>query len=145
MFPATTREGGVHMTAAPLDVCLTPAPSGGPVPIPYANMVDGLAVSGDTAATLIKMNIIDSQMALGRSPTSATQAAILSHGDEAGVATGIASGTVLGPARFIMGSTTVKAEGTPAVNMVKVTGQNAATNAAGTTISPSQVKVLIHA
>lgn len=142
MFPATTKRGGAHMTAAPLDVCLTPTP-GAPVPIPYANMVDGLADSGDKAAKQIKIKMIDSQVALGRNPTSATQAAILSNGDEAGVSTGIASGSVHGPARFMKGMSAVKIEGMPAVNLITVTGQDAATNAAGTTISPSQVKVLI--
>ena len=79
-YPGTTKKkGGVHVTAGPLDTCHTPTP-GGPVPVPYANLVDGLSDSGDAAAIRTKTAIIRIQKKKGRTPKSATQAAISSAG-----------------------------------------------------------------
>jgi len=66
----------------------------------------------------------------------------LTNGDNAGVATGVASGTVMGPSRHVTPAVTVLLGGLPATRMTSVTVQNS-TNCPGARVSPSQVKVLI--
>ena len=90
MFPASAKGGGLNVTAGPLDTCKTPSP-GGPVPIPYANMVDGLAESGDRAGRKTQKMIIDDAAHKGIVVKSATAGAIASQGDEPGVQMGILS------------------------------------------------------
>ena len=126
MFPASTKSGGVHVTAGPLDACKTPSP-GGPIPIPYGNMVDGLAQSGDKAGRRTRKKIIKHAQKKNFWVTSATAAAIASQstGDEAGVAKGIASSTVM-----------------PQSRMLSVSSQGM-TNAPGRTLTPSQTKLII--
>ena len=75
MFPATTKSGGVNVTTGPLDVCKTPSP-GAPIPLPYANLVDGLAASGDKAAKRTQKVIIDDAARKGYFAKSATAAAV---------------------------------------------------------------------
>lgn len=133
MFPASSKEGGVHMTAGPLDACKTPTP-GGPIPIPYANIVDSLAASGDEAAIRTKKNIIKGQRRKGRKPASATQAAIMSSGDEAGSVGGLASSNHKVISTFV---------GMPATRMTSMTSQSDSDSAPGHQISPSQSKVMI--
>ena len=73
----------------------------------------------------------------------ATQVPI-SQGDNAGVARGVASGTVMGPARHMMGSFGVIYEGSPATKMTSLTGQNGMSlNTPGMTLVPAQFKVMI--
>jgi hypothetical protein len=82
------------------DVCKTPTPAG-PVPIPYPN----IAKSSDTAQgpTTVK---VDGAMPMVKGATYT-----MSTGDEAGSAGGLLSGTIKGPAEFMMYSFDVKAEG----------------------------------
>jgi hypothetical protein len=143
MFPASTQAGGVHMTMGPLDTCKTPT-STGPVPIPYANMVDGLAKAGDPAAMLVQKKIIDDAAAKGYQAKSATAAIIKSHGDEAGTLGGLVSGQLLDPASYKIQSTDVKLEGKAVIRFMGAPQPNAGANApVGTHIAPSQSKVLI--
>ena len=124
MFPASAKGGGLNVTAGPLDTCKTPSP-GGPIPIPYANMVDGLAQSGDEAGRRTQKKMIDNAAQKGVGFKSATAVAIASQGDSAGVQGGIRSSTNM-----------------PATRMLHVTGQGAS-NAVGATLTPSQTKVII--
>ena len=126
MYPATTKAGGVNVTAGPLDVCKTPSP-GGPIPIPYANMVDGLARGGDKAAKRTQKKIIREAARKNQNVPTATAAAIFSQsmGDEAGTARGIVSGKTM-----------------PGTKMTMHTGQHWA-NAPGHTLAPSQTKLMI--
>lgn len=82
------------------DICKTPTP-GGPVPIPYPN----IAMSSDTinGAMTVKCD--------GSMPMVQGAQYAMSTGDEAGVAGGIISGTIKGPAEFMMYSFNVKFEG----------------------------------
>jgi hypothetical protein len=66
----------------------------------------------------------------------------LTNGDNAGVATGVASGTVMGPKRNLTASFTVLVGGMPATRMTSMSLQNS-TNCPGIDLVPSQFKVLI--
>jgi len=144
MFPATTNEGGVHTTAGPLDTCRTPSP-GGPIPIPYANLVDGLAAAGDPAGRATQKTIIEQAAKKGLIPGSATAAAIgmkTSAGDEAGTAVGISSSTHMGKIQY-GASSKIKTEGRGVVRMTRPTMGNTGNRPVGTTIAPSQSKVIL--
>ena len=64
----------------------------------------------------------------------------LTNGDNPGVATGVASGTVMGPSRHLTGAFTVLLKGTPATRLTSLSLQNS-TNALGMRIVPSQLCV----
>jgi hypothetical protein len=143
MFPPTTKPGGAHMTMGPLDTCKTPTQSES-VPIPYANMVDGLAAAGDPAAIVTQKKIIDVTATKGYKTKSATAAAIKGHGDEAGTQKGIISNKTMSPLDYKMGSTTVKVEGKNVTHILTESAPGAGANApAGMHLAPSQSKVLI--
>lgn len=128
---ANTQMGGMDM-AFP-DVCLTPAPPApAPIPIPYPNIANG--PMGVPAAYNVLM---------GLAPTHNMSTVIpLSNGDNAGIATGVASGMVMGPVRHLIGAMTVLVGGMPVTRMTSPSLQNS-TNAPGMRIAPSQVKVLV--
>ena len=113
------------------DVCLTPTPAG-PVPIPYPNVA-----MGPTA--------IPSQVKVLWMGTPAHNMATtipLTNGDNVGVNMGVASGTVMGPARHATAAFTVLVGGPPATRLTSVAVQNS-TNCPGVRVLPSQVKVLL--
>ena len=128
MFPASTKGGGVHTTAGPIDVCKTPSP-GGPIPVPYANLVDGLAASGDEAGKRTQKKMVNEAARKGRKADSATAAAIASQGDEAGTMGGVVSRVNMDSASY-----------TDSPFKVSVQGKGAP---AGTQIAPSQSKVIL--
>ena len=133
MFPATTVAGGLLM-AAP-DVCKTPMPPvGQPVPIPYPNTAQPMLASPFAA------NVLVSAM-----PAVHQQSVIpMSNGNEAGVAGGMASAVIVGPARFTTASVKVHVGSMPVVRLTDTTAQNGMSqNAVGTVVTPSQTKVLI--
>ncbi|WP_437490066.1 DUF4150 domain-containing protein [Sorangium sp. So ce1014] len=66
----------------------------------------------------------------------------LTNGDNAGVAMGVASGTVMGPSRHLTGAFTVLIRGMPASRLTSMSLQNS-TNCPGMRVVPSQVKVLM--
>jgi uncharacterized Zn-binding protein involved in type VI secretion len=66
----------------------------------------------------------------------------ISSGDEAGVAGGVVSGKMMGPAEFVLGSLVVKLEGNPAVRLGDPTKHNDG-NAIGSVLAPSQAVVMI--
>jgi hypothetical protein len=105
------------------DVCLTPAPPApAPVPIPYPNIAT--TPMGVSAAYTVLLNVP------------------LTNGDNAGLATGVASGMVMGPQRAVTAAFTVLIGGKPATRMTSVTIQNS-TNCPGCQLAPSQTKVLV--
>jgi hypothetical protein len=113
------------------DVCLTPAaPS--PVPIPYPNMAAGPMAVGFVPNILL--------MAAPAHNLGTTIP--MTNGDNAGVATGVASGMVMGPSRHTVGAFTCLLGGMPATRLTSMTIQNS-TNVPGARIAPSQTKVLI--
>ena len=126
---ANTQMSGLD-TGFP-DVCLTPSPAG-PVPIPYPNMAAG--PMGVPAA----YNVLFMAAPAHNMGTSVP----LTNGDNAGVATGVASGMVMGPSRHMTASFTNLLGGMPETRLTSVSLPNS-TNCPGARVVPSQVKVLI--
>jgi len=111
------------------DVCLTPPV---PVPIPYPDIAMGpMAVPNQTKVFIMAMPAHN----LGTTVP-------MTNGDNAGLATGVASGTVMGPSRHTTAAFTVLIAGMPATRLTSMTMQNS-TNAVGARIVPSQTKVLV--
>ncbi len=118
------------------DVCLTPAPpSPSPVPVPYVNIAQLMMALPPT--TCLKYLI--SMMPAHNLGTTIP----LSNGDEPGVAGGVMSGTIIGPARNLKGSTKVFHGGMPATRMLDTAMQNSTNVPGGSTLVPSQTKLLI--
>ncbi len=115
------------------DVCLTPAPPApAPVPIPYPNI--GAGPMGVPPAVKILYMATPAHNMATTIP--------LSNGDNAGVAMGVAAGTVMGPNRHLTASFTVLLMCMPATKMTSVALQNS-TNCPGMRAVPSQVKVIL--
>jgi len=132
MFQSTSG-GGMNMGFP--DVCLTPTPVG-PIPIPYPNISTGSVANPSTTALTV---LTDGMPSLNQMSMVTT-----SSGDNAGVNMGVASGMVMGPTEFILGSFTVFKEGTPAQRLTSMTGHNGLSmNCPGVTLVPSQVTVLV--
>jgi len=113
------------------DVCLTPTPAG-PIPIPYPNIAAG--PMGVPAAYNVLFMATPAHNMLTTVP--------LTNGDNPGVALGVASGIVMGPARHLTAAFTVLVGGAPATRMTSVALQNS-TNCPGVRLVPSQPRVLI--
>lgn len=124
---ANTSMGGMNF-AAP-DVCLTPPV---PVPIPYPNI----------AQLPLGVPPVPNIFIMAAPAHNLGTVVPITNGDEAGVACGVASGTVMGPSRHITASFTTLFAGMPATRLTDMTMQNS-TNIVGATVVPSQTKVLI--
>jgi hypothetical protein len=117
-------------TAFP-DVCLTPI-AGVPTPIPYPNIAMG------PMAIPAAYNVL-----FGGAPAHNLSSVVpMTNGDNAGLALGVASGTVMGPSRHVTGAMTVIVGGMPVSRLTSMTMQNS-TNAVGARLVPSQTKVLV--
>jgi len=128
---ANTQMMGVNMGFP--DVCLTPAPPApAPVPLPYPNVAVG-PMGVPAAYKVLFMCAPAHNMS-----TSIPQ----SNGDNPGLATGVASGMVMGPCRHVTAAFTCLVGGMPATRLTSVSIQNN-TNCPGARIVPSQCKVLI--
>jgi hypothetical protein len=128
-----TMAGGMNLGFP--DVCLTPTPVG-PIPIPYPNITTGATTNPATTALTVLTDGMPSLNQMSMIP--------ISNGDNAGVNMGVASGLVMGPTEFILGSITVIKEGTPAQRLTSVTGHNGLSmNSPGVSLVPSQVTVLV--
>jgi hypothetical protein len=128
---AKTSAGGLCI-AFP-DVCMTPAPpSPSPIPVPYPNVGADPTNTGFVANVLMTCAPAHN---LGTAPP-------MTNGDNAGLATGIASGTVMAPARTMTGAFTVLVGGMPLARLTSVTLQNS-TNAPGAKVVPSVTNVLV--
>lgn len=105
------------------DVCLTPAPPGPPVPIPYPNIAQLSAATGTA-----------SNVNAGGKPVVIDGSKIEnSSGDEAGVNGGVTSGVNMKACEFTKFSGTVKANGKGIVRLGDTTKQNNG-NAVGTVL-----------
>lgn len=127
---ANTQMGGMD-TGFP-DVCLVPAPPAPPIPTPFPNMA-----AGPTA--------VPSQVKVMFFCAPAHNLATtipMTNGDNAGLMTGVASATVMGPSRHLTGSFTTLIGGMPATRVTSSSLQNS-TNCPGMRAVPSQVKVII--
>ena len=128
---ANTQMMGMDMGFP--DVCLTPAPpSPAPIPIPYPNIAMG--PMGVPAAYNVLFMCTPAHNVSTTIP--------MTNGDNPGVAMGVASGMVMGPARHVLPSFKTLVGGMPATRMTSMTIQNS-TNCPGARIVPSQVKVIL--
>ncbi len=126
---ANAQMGGMDMGFP--DVCLTPV-GPAPVPIPYPNIAMG--PMGVPAAYNVLFQCTPAH--------NMSTVVPLTNGDNAGVAMGVASGTVMGPGRHLTGAFTVLVGGMPATRMTSMALQNN-TNCPGVRLVPSQTKVLL--
>lgn len=128
---ANTQMMGIDMGFP--DVCLTPTPAG-PIPVPYPNVAMGPMGVPPVPTVLF-----------GGAPAHNMGTVVpLSNGDNAGVAMGVASGLVMGPARHLTAAFTVLVGGMPATRLTSVALQNG-TNCPGVRVAPSQATVLLMA
>lgn len=119
------------MSLAFPDVCKVPTPAG-PVPVPFPNVMPS------TRLPVVPNLIIGGGMALNLLST-----APVSNGDEAGVATGVLSSTVVGPGRTVVGSGKTIFGCAPATRLTSITAQNGMVpNAPGVTLAPGQFRVM---
>ncbi len=127
---ANTQLSGVD-TGFP-DVCLTPAPPAPPIPVPYPNI----------AAGPMALNAVYKVLFMCAPAHNMGTSIPMTNGDNAGLATGVASATVMGPARHLTAAFTVLIGGMPLTRLTSVALQNS-TNCPGARLVPSQVKVLV--
>lgn len=128
---ANTQMMGMDMGFP--DVCMTPAPPApAPIPIPYPNIAMGPTV----------VNPVPNVMFMCTPAHNMASKTAMTNGDNAGVATGVASGTVMGPSGHLTGAFTVLVKGMPATRLTSMSLQNS-TNCPGARIVPSQVKVML--
>jgi uncharacterized Zn-binding protein involved in type VI secretion len=113
------------------DVCLTPVPPS-PVPIPYPNIAMGPTAIPNCPTILI----------MGMPAHNLGTSIPMTNGDNAGLAMGVASATVMGPSRHLTGAFTVLFNGMPASRLTSVSLQNS-TNCPGVRVVPSQPLVLL--
>ncbi|WP_437561935.1 DUF4150 domain-containing protein [Sorangium sp. So ce542] len=112
------------------DVCLTPTPA--PVPVPYPNV----------AAGPMGVPAVYNVLFMAAPAHNLATTIPLTNGDNAGIAMGVASGTVMGPSRHLTGAFSVLIRGMPASRLTSMSLQNS-TNCPGMRVVPSQVKVLM--
>ena len=97
-----TKSDGKANATIP-DVCLVPAPPGGPVPIPFPNNVKAEDIKKGSVLTKIDGGSVALQGSYCEKST----------GDAGGVIGGVASGCTQGKAHFLKWSSTFKIEGRP--------------------------------
>lgn len=133
MMSASTKGGG-QCDAFP-DVCKTPMPPAGPIPLPYPNM--GMLTQAQKTSTKVKI--------VGKETVTTKSEIPRSMGDEAGTAGGLMSGKNMDKITFKKGSSKVKVEGQPCVHQTATTGHNGsnANSPAGLQSAPSQAKVKV--
>lgn len=130
---ANTQMGTMNMGFP--DVCLTPvaSPAGPiPTPIPYPN----------TSTTMMGIPAVYNVLFGGAPAHNLGTIVPLSNGDNAGLMSGVASGTVMGPTRAMTGAMSVLIGGMPATRMSSINVQNS-TNCPGVSTTPSQLTVLL--
>lgn len=131
---ASTMMGGMCLGFP--DVCKTPIPPAGPVPIPYPNIATGLTCNPATTAMTV--------LTFGMPTLNQTTQGTISNGDNAGVLGGVASQLMMGPQEQVLGSLTVMIGGSPTQKMTSLMGQNGMSmNCPGVSLVPSQVTLLV--
>lgn len=130
---ALTLQGGMCQSTPP-DVCKTPTPPAGSVPIPYVNIFQCNMVLPNTAAQ--KVSICSAPALTMKSKTA------ISSGDEPGTLGGMVSSKFIGDGEFTNGSQKVKIEGQSAVSQGAMTKHNKG-NTVGMNSMAAQAKVQI--
>jgi hypothetical protein len=133
ILPAATSGGG--MALAFPDVCKVPVPPAGPIPVPMPNIA-ALPMANKAQCPLMTKFV-------GNAPFTQESMVMQTNGDQAGVAMGVSSSTIMGPAQSTLFSLFVKVEGTAAVYMGCITRHNQNNAPIGIQAVPSQIKVLL--
>jgi hypothetical protein len=102
------------------------------VPVPYPNLAPD-----PTDTTFVPNVLVTCTPAHNMSTTE-----LMTQGDNLGVATGVASGTVMGPARTVTAAFTVLVGGMPLGRLTSMTLHNS-TNAPGAKLVPSATNVIV--
>ena len=128
----------VGVAFSPLDICRTLIPSPSPVPvilpIPYPNLAMR-PVAIPTVSNVFTMMMPNHNLATIHP---------ISTGDEPGLLGGLVSSVVMGPCRNYTSSTKVIQGASPVTRMLDVTAHNGMVpNAVGTSLSPSQIIVMV--
>jgi carboxyl-terminal processing protease len=124
MLPASNKGAGMNIGFP--DVCLTPAPPGPPIPVPYPNMaMNAMAVPFSVTVKTSGVNALN----LGSEIP-------LTQGDQGGVAS-----PIMGPGRYVIGNLVVNVEALPAANLGLPSDGNNMNDAAGVAAVPSVVNV----
>ncbi len=129
MFASTQLMG---MNLAFPDVCLTPAPPAPPIPLPYPNMSMGP----------VRFPPVFNVLWMCTPAHHVFTTPMISFLDTPGLATGVASATVMAPTRPVLPSFTMLTGGLPTTRMTTFNIQNN-TNCPGMTLVPAQIKVVI--
>lgn len=123
---------GVKNFAFP-DVCNEPTPAG-PVPFPLVNIAQSVSHVPSVFNVILGGGLAENLLTQGT----------ISSGDEAGVAMGVVSGSIVAPDRPYTSSVKIFYGGIPSTRLTTVTGQNGVVpNSAGISISPGQVQVVL--
>lgn len=128
---ANCQKGGKHFGFP--DVCKTPAPPApSPVPIPYPDIAE-LPTTGSPCSKIL----------FDGAPAHNIKAKPqISTGDCAGVAGGVKSNKFVSAVKVKQGSSLLKLKGKPAAKLMSTTESNSG-NVPGTTIAPSQTKIMV--
>lgn len=115
------------------DVCNLPTPVG-PVPLPLVNIAMSATHVPSVFNILMGPGLAENLLTMGT----------VSNGDQVGVAMGVASGMIIGPDRYMLGSFKCFIGCAPAARLTSLTGQNGMMpNMVGLSITPGQVSVLL--
>lgn len=115
------------------DICIVIA---GPVPVPtpFPNFAVSTTHIPSQTIVIIGGGLAENLLTQGT----------LSQGDNAGLGLGVASGMVMGPDRYLLGSFKVMVGGIFVTRLTSLTGQNGLSpNMIGLSITPSQITVLV--
>lgn len=126
--PICSIQGGSALGVP--DVCKVPSPAG-PVPTPFPNQGQMMMATPPATSVLVA----------GSPCVNLSSQIPISSGDEAGVAGGVVSNTIVGSVAFTVGSMVVFANGAPVVTLGAMTTHNH-NNAVGSVIAPSQSTVI---
>ena len=134
MFPASTNGGGMCLSFP--DICKTPLPIVGVVPIPYANIAQCSQAQGSSCSKKVKIE--------NKKTMTKKSKVKRSGGDEAGVQKGVVQSKHMDKCKRKMGNSKIKVEGAQIVQLLKMTTNNGGSPNAppGQQISPSQTKVI---
>lgn len=134
MFPASNNGDG--MSLAFPDVCKTPVPLVGVVPIPYPNIAQCSQAKGSTCSSKVKID--------GKKTMTKKTEVSRTEGDEPGVQKGLISSKHMDKCKRGQGFSKVKVEGAEIVTVLKSTTNNGGSANAppGQQLSPSQTKVI---